>query len=289
MSAAWRLSNRLSARVMRYHGSRQMASNRLEPSASYRYFDCSCFGVSARSRRRRRRSRRRQAFGHGHDFCRWPHGRHRSELRVDVRIVRPEPVAEAPAQQLPGGRRRASLHHVVLAVEELRRVFRVRRPSARSRRTARTSWRSTPSRCRRGRARPTRSRRPDASRPAPAPSSESRSCRAVVGWLGSPGIRGAPAPCRRLAERGAVILGLGRQAASLPARVGGGFRLADVDGPGRRQRNLLEHAAPDHLDASTRSLALRRLAERPGRVGSEACSVPRATPSSPADHSARSR
>ena len=51
MSAAWRLSNRLSARVMRYHGSRQIASNRLEPSASYRYFDWSCFGSRARSRR----------------------------------------------------------------------------------------------------------------------------------------------------------------------------------------------------------------------------------------------
>ena len=31
---AWRSSSRRSARVMRYHGSRQIASNRLEPSAS---------------------------------------------------------------------------------------------------------------------------------------------------------------------------------------------------------------------------------------------------------------
>ena len=34
IAAAWRASSRISPRVMRYHGSRQIASNRLEPSAS---------------------------------------------------------------------------------------------------------------------------------------------------------------------------------------------------------------------------------------------------------------
>ena len=38
-SGACAASSALSARVMRYHGSRQIASNRLDPSASYRYFD----------------------------------------------------------------------------------------------------------------------------------------------------------------------------------------------------------------------------------------------------------
>ena len=44
-------SSRVSARVMRYHGSRQIASKRLDPRSSYRYFDCNCFGVSCKSRR----------------------------------------------------------------------------------------------------------------------------------------------------------------------------------------------------------------------------------------------
>ena len=44
-SAACASRRRRSARVMRYHGSRQIASNSDEPSSSYRYLDCSCLGI----------------------------------------------------------------------------------------------------------------------------------------------------------------------------------------------------------------------------------------------------
>src|SRR5262245_46489498 len=49
--------------------------------------------------------------------------RSRSELRVDERIVGPEPVAEAPAHELFCRGRGGALHDVVLAVEEVRRVL----------------------------------------------------------------------------------------------------------------------------------------------------------------------
>ena len=106
------------------------------------------------------------------------HGADRPELGVHVRIVRAEPVAEAAAHELLRGRRRGALHDVVLSVEEVRRVLRDRTASARSPETARRPSTSTPSRCRRGPGRPTRSRRAGTMPPAPDPSPRSRSCRA---------------------------------------------------------------------------------------------------------------
>ena len=63
------------------------------------------------------------------------------------------------------------------------------------------------------------------------------------------------------AERGALELGFGRQPRAAPARVGGRFGLADVDRPGRRQRNQLEHAAPVP-------------ARRPSRSQNSGCATP---------------
>ena len=193
-----------------------------------------------------------------------------AELRIHVRIVGAEPVAEAAADQLLCGRRGRALQHDVAAIEELGGVFRVRRPSARSRGTARTRWRSTPSRCRRDRERPTRSRPPDARRPAPAPTTGSRNCRAPAAAARRPTGTRAPSPSGA-AIRGAMILGLGRQPAALPARERRRLRLADVDGPGERQRNLFEHAAPDPgIGAAALRRATRTPDGRPAR--------PRATP-----------
>src|SRR5712692_6600325 len=47
---------------------------------------------------------------------------HAPELAEDVRVVGLEPVAEAPPQELRGGRPRPALEDEVLAVEEVRRV-----------------------------------------------------------------------------------------------------------------------------------------------------------------------
>ena len=101
-----------------------------------------------------------------------------AERRIDVRIARAEPVAERRPQELARGRRRRALHHEVLAVEEIRRVFRIRRHRAESPGTAQTPCSSIPSRCRRDPQRPRRSRRPDGCRPAPDPSSRNRTRRA---------------------------------------------------------------------------------------------------------------
>src|SRR5687768_17979259 len=119
MASACRRRRRRSDRVMRYHGSRQIASKRLEPSASYKYFDCSCLGVSMRSRFT---SAANSAINGGARL-RIGSG---PELRIDIGIVRSEPVAETRSNQLPGGSGRGPLQHVVLTVEEVRGVFRIR-------------------------------------------------------------------------------------------------------------------------------------------------------------------
>ena len=56
-----------------------------------------------------------------------------AECRIDIWIARPEPVAEGRPQQLVRRRRRGALHDQVLAVEEVRRVFRIRRHRAKPR------------------------------------------------------------------------------------------------------------------------------------------------------------
>src|SRR4051812_20095910 len=48
------------------------------------------------------------------------------ERGIDVRIIRPEPVAEAAASQFSCCPRRRAFHHIVLTVEEVGRVLRVR-------------------------------------------------------------------------------------------------------------------------------------------------------------------
>ena len=65
--------------------------------------------------------------------------------------------------------------------------------------------------------------------------------------------RGCRAPrirqldARRRTECGAMELRFGRQATTLPARIGGGFGLAHIDRPRPGQRDVLEHAAPPPL------------------------------------------
>src|ERR1700733_14510068 len=53
--------------------------------------------------------------------------RNAAELRVHVGIVAVEPVAEAASYEFDGGHRRRALHDVVLAVEEVGGILRVRR------------------------------------------------------------------------------------------------------------------------------------------------------------------
>src|SRR3954454_16481739 len=50
-----------------------------------------------------------------------------AKRREDIRIRRAKPVPKAASNQLRRSRRRRSLHHVVLAVEEVGRVLRIRR------------------------------------------------------------------------------------------------------------------------------------------------------------------
>src|SRR5258708_38177376 len=52
---------------------------------------------------------------------------HDTETRVNVRVIRTEPVAKGGTQQASGGPRRAALHDVVLAIEKIGRVARVKR------------------------------------------------------------------------------------------------------------------------------------------------------------------
>src|SRR5687768_12037723 len=42
-----------------------------------------------------------------------------------------------------------------------------------------------------------------------------------------------------------MILSLGEQTGVAPPRVGGGLRMAHVDGPRRGKRNQIEHASPE--------------------------------------------
>src|SRR4029077_5792618 len=48
-----------------------------------------------------------------------------TESCVDVRIMRLEPVSERPPQHARCGARRATLHHVVLAVKKIRGISRI--------------------------------------------------------------------------------------------------------------------------------------------------------------------
>ena len=81
-----------------------------------------------------------------------------AERRIDVRIPRPEPVAERRPQQLARRGRRRALHHEVLAVEEVGGVLRIRRHRAEAGKRRERACSSTPSRCRPDRRRPRRSR-----------------------------------------------------------------------------------------------------------------------------------
>src|SRR5512132_2904840 len=58
---------------------------------------------------------------------------HAAERRVHVRIASPEPIAEGWAQQRAIGCGRRALHHHMLAIEEVRRVLRIRRTRFESR------------------------------------------------------------------------------------------------------------------------------------------------------------
>src|SRR5207245_765050 len=56
-----------------------------------------------------------------------------AERSVNERIIRSEPIAETAADELASGGRRCPLEHVVLAVEEIGRIVRVRRHRLKSR------------------------------------------------------------------------------------------------------------------------------------------------------------
>src|SRR5438132_8476329 len=67
-----------------------------------------------------------------------------TERRVDVRIMRLQPISKRPAQHARCGARRAALHHVVLAVKEICRVTRIERHGRESRKRCKLRSRPLP-------------------------------------------------------------------------------------------------------------------------------------------------
>ena len=151
-----------------------------------------------------------------------------------------EPISEGPPQHASIGARRAALHHVMLAIEEIRGVAFVKRKRLGIPRRARTGWRSIPSRWPAGRPRRTRfvpcGKRVDR-RGIPAREIEISVLRA--GRLRSPREVSFAAIARPYAAR-CHSASVGSRFAGPPS-VGGGLGVAHVNRPGKRQRDLLEH------------------------------------------------
>src|SRR5205085_6827328 len=156
--------------------------------------------------------------------------RHGSEFCVHVGIVSAEPVAEARTYQFSRGCRRRAFDHVVLAVEELGRVLGIGRH--------------------RGEA---GKRTEDGRRPFPPVADQivhtpgTRRKRADGHRLEAGKIEMTPRRCgsvtlvtRWISVGGAMELGFGHQTTTFPPRVSARFRLAHVDGPVSRQRDLFE-------------------------------------------------
>src|SRR5882724_11514273 len=164
---------------------------------------------------------------------------HAAESRIDVLVVRLEPVAERTAKHAHGGTGTAAFHHVMCAVKEVGGISRVE-----------LKWLKT------GKGREWRYG-PLPSIPHQIADAES----AVPLRKGSDG-RGIPALEIEISEtamgsvrspgewlflsvwpaiRGAMPLCFGGQGLSCPARVGAGFCLTQIDRPVERERDVLKH------------------------------------------------
>ena len=138
--------------------------------------------------------------------------------------------------------RRGAFHHEVLAVEEVGRIFRIRRHRRGSPGTARTRCPSTPSRCRRDPPRPRRLRRQDGCRRLRIPA---REVEHAVRWrrrrvAPRDTARSSPPACRT--RRAGTRL---RSAGALRASARTPIASAWLTYTGHeRQRKPLEHPAP---------------------------------------------
>src|SRR2546422_362877 len=156
--------------------------------------------------------------------------------------MRLEPVSERTAQHARGRSRRATLHHVVLAVKEIGRIARVE-----------GHWRKA------------RKRRELCSRPLPPvphkivhtesartrgvcsyrrkiPGMKIEVSSAVIGFLFVPRIA-ALHRAIRCSVGGPMKLRFRREFSPQPFRIGGGFGVTHVNRPFLRQTNLAEHRA----------------------------------------------
>src|SRR5260370_75497 len=163
-----------------------------------------------------------------------------TERCVDIRIMRLEPISERPPQHARSGARRATLHHIVLAVKEVCGVARIEGHGRKS-----WKWRKL---------------RPRPLPPVPHEIVYAKSTRPggmCSHWQGdprfeieippgrarrffAPRIAALPHALRRSIRR-AMKLRFGRQFASQPFRIRSGFGVAHVDRPLQRQSYLAKH------------------------------------------------
>src|ERR1700674_2339734 len=163
------------------------------------------------------------------------------KLRVHVRVMRLEPVAERPAQHASGCARRTTLHHEVLAIEEIRGISGIERKGL-------EPWKR---RELRARPFPTIPHEIGDAEFTDAVRVRSRGNRIPAleieiavprGWcFRTPGVRVFDAAAS--AARGAMPFRFARQFFSYPASIGRRLIMADVHRPVERQGNFRKHCA----------------------------------------------
>src|SRR6266478_3529530 len=156
--------------------------------------------------------------------------------------MRLKPVSERPPQHARCRARRAALHHVVLAIKEIRGVTRIeghRSESREGRKLCPRPLPSVPHQVMHAESARTRWMRPDRRR---IPRFEIEISLGRAGPFLAPRIAALPHAVRRSISS-AMKLRLGRQSAPQPFRVRGGLGVAHVNRPFQRQTNLAEHRA----------------------------------------------
>src|SRR5439155_25311732 len=164
-----------------------------------------------------------------------------TERRVDVRIVRLEPVAEGAPKHASGGARRASLHDVVFSIKKIRGVTGIERHRRKARQRCKYGARPLP-------AVPNKIMNPECTHTVRVSSArrrgkmrkikiaELRCWRLVTPWIAALFVRIGDAICC------AMELLFARQLSIEPLCIRGRFRMAYIDWQLHRQRPFRKHA-----------------------------------------------
>src|SRR5438477_2086372 len=177
-----------------------------------------------------------------HEMPLWIHlSPHAAESRINVLVMRLEPVAERTAKHTGGGTSAAAFHYVMLPIEEISGISWIeleRLKTGEGCKRSRGPFPSVPDQITDTEG--ALSLRKSSDRRG-IPSIEIKISEPVVRSFLAPGKRPLWFICHRRAISSAMPLRFCGQRLPCPARVGAGFGVTHVDRPVERQWNILKH------------------------------------------------